>query len=329
MVLSLQYGYPSIIWFGKVDSMLFYIVDDDEATRSMLAEIIEDGDLGEIIGEAENGSVLEERLFILKKVNILLIDLLMPVRDGIETIRHIKSSYAGKIIMISQIESKELISRAYSHGIEYYVTKPINKFEVLTVMRKVIERICLERSIHNINQSVNNVLNLENSEYKKDSSLEQNFTLSGQFLLSELGIVGENGCQDLLDILDYLFQYEKDNTFRNGFPHLKDIFYDVIREKLGKTFLQAELNREIKASEQRVRRAINQSLNHLASLGLTDYTNPTFENFAPKFFDFTSVRERMAEINKGQPLPSSQIRVNTKKFIQVLYYETKRLNSES
>lgn len=326
--LSLQYDYQFISWLRKVDTMLFYIVDDDDATRAMLAEIIEDEDLGEVVGEAENGSMLDERLLALKKVNILLIDLLMPIKDGIETVHDIIPTFTGKVIMISQVESKELIAQAYSHGIEYYVTKPINKLEVIAVIEKVIERICLEKSVHNIHQLVSNVLNLDNNTLKGDSSSpERDFTRSVQFLLSELGIVGENGYQDLLDILDYLYHYDRKKTFSDGFPHLKDIFFELVREKQGLSSLQVELNREIRASEQRIRRAIYQSLNHLASLGLNDFANPTFESYASKFFNFTLIQERMHEIKNKKPLSSSPIRVNTKKFIQVLYFETQRLIS--
>ncbi len=38
----------------------------------------------------------------------------MPMRDGIETVRHIASTFTGKIIMISQVESKQLIGEAYT-----------------------------------------------------------------------------------------------------------------------------------------------------------------------------------------------------------------------
>lgn len=38
--------------------------------------------------------------------------------------------------MVSQVESKELIAEAYSLGVEYYIIKPINRIEVLTVVRK-------------------------------------------------------------------------------------------------------------------------------------------------------------------------------------------------
>ncbi|TKI89981.1 response regulator, partial [Bacillus cereus] len=87
--------------------MYFYIVDDEKAVRSMLAQIIEDEDLGEVIGEAEDGLSLEQHMPILKKIDILFIDLLMPIQDGIKTIRQIKPSFKGKIIMVSQVESKE------------------------------------------------------------------------------------------------------------------------------------------------------------------------------------------------------------------------------
>ncbi|MEH7428258.1 response regulator, partial [Priestia megaterium] len=103
--------------------MRFYIIDDDEVFRSMLAEIIEDNDLGEVIGEAEDGIVLNDQFSLLQQIDILFIDLLMPIQDGIETVRKIKGSFKGKIIMMSQVETKDLIGKAYSLGIEYYITK--------------------------------------------------------------------------------------------------------------------------------------------------------------------------------------------------------------
>ena len=141
--------------------MFYYIVDDDEVFRSMLSQIIEDGDLGEVIGESEDGAFIEADQLNFKKVDILFIDLLMPMRDGIETVRHIASSFTGKIIMISQVESKQLIGEAYTLGVEYYITKPLNKIEVMSVVRKVMERIRLERSIHDIQKSLNNVFKWE------------------------------------------------------------------------------------------------------------------------------------------------------------------------
>lgn len=308
--------------------MHFYIIDDDEVHRSMLAQIIEDENLGDIVGEAEDGSILDENLIALRYVDILFIDLLMPNRDGIETIRSLRGKFSGKIIMISQVESKELIGEAYSLGVEYYITKPINRIEVLTIVRNVIERIHLEKSIFDIQKTLTNVLNLQQPKQEITQAWKQSsITTAGEFLLSELGIVGESGSKDLLDILQYLNQYEQYHTFEQQFPPLKDIFVQITLKKMGASASQVDIKREVKASEQRVRRAIYQSLNHLASLGLTDFLNTKFENYASKFFDFTIVRQKMTELQKNSKV-SSSIRVNTKKFIQILYFESKRLVSE-
>lgn len=141
--------------------MRFYIIDDDEVFRSMLAEIIEDNDLGEVIGEAEDGIVLNDQSSLLQQIDILFIDLLMPIQDGIETVRKIKDTFKGKIIMMSQVETKDLIGKAYSLGIEYYITKPLNRMEVLMVIQKVIERIHVQQSMEKIQESLNTVLNPE------------------------------------------------------------------------------------------------------------------------------------------------------------------------
>lgn len=309
--------------------MRFFIVDDDEVIRSLMGNMIEDGDLGEVAGEAEDGSLIDGNMLTHKQIDILFIDLLMPIRDGIETVRTLKGTFSGKIIMLSQVESKELIGEAYSLGIEYYISKPINRIEVLTVIRKVTERIHLEKSIFDIQKSLNGVLRIDSEKEGTIKNIKKNsIVTSGEFLLSELGIVGESGSKDLLEIIQYLFDYEQKNTFHHDFPPLKDMFEQVAFKKLGTIAAKADINREIKASEQRVRRAIYQSITHLASIGLTDFSNPKFENYASRFFDFTVVRKKMTELQKDSKVLTAPTRINTKKFIQILYFEAKRLMSE-
>jgi two-component system response regulator YcbB len=152
-----------------------------------------------------------------------------------------------------------------------------------------------------------------------------NIHTPGNFLLSELGMIGEAGCKDLIDMLEELDVREKESALKQGFPSLQLLFELIAVRKLGEGTSQEILKKEMKASEQRVRRVIYQALNHLASLGLTDYSNAKFENYASKFFDFTEVRKKMIEIEKDIDPKQSGVRLNTKKFIQVLYMEAKQL----
>ncbi|MGO4886221.1 response regulator [Anaerobacillus sp. MEB173] len=309
--------------------MNFYITDDDETIRSMLAQIIEDEDLGEVVGESDDGALLEGETLNLKKVDILLIDLLMPNRDGLETIQAIQPTFKGKVIMISQIESKELICEAYLLGIEHYIIKPINKIEVLAVIRKVMEHTRLEKSINDIQKSLNSVLQMDTGLNRKKSSFkEYNIKNYAEFLLSELGISGENGSKDLLEILAFLFNYEKKHTFEQGLPSLNEIYEYLANKKLGDKADERDLTREAKASKQRVRRAIYQSLKHLSSLGLTDFSNAKFEKYSSHFFDFTIVRKKMTELKNESNQSYTPTRINMKKFIHALYFEAKRMMLE-
>lgn len=305
--------------------MRFFIVDDDPAIRFMLAQIIEDEDLGHVVGEAEDGSFVEADMLSLKKIDILLIDLLMPIRDGIETVRQVASDFEGKIIMISQIESKEMIAEAYSQGIEYYITKPINRLEVISVIQKVSERVLLQRSIQDIQKSLS-VLGIGKGKERSEAPFnEKTISTAGKYLLTELGMIGESASKDLLDIIEYLYFTEKEKSYEQYFPPLKDIYHNVAVRKLGTFATPSELQKEGKAAEQRIRRAINQALTHLCSIGLTDYVNPKFEKYASTFFDFSEVRKRMREMENNVEPSLSTVKINTKKFILVLYLEAKRL----
>ncbi|MGD7060455.1 response regulator [Bacillus altitudinis] len=307
--------------------MRFFIADDDRAIRSILGQIIEDEDLGEVVDEADDGVGLEAHSLNLKKVDILLIDLLMPARDGIQTIRHIHPEFKGKVIMISQVEAKEMMAEAYELGIEYYIHKPVNRIEIVSVIRKVMERIKLEKSIYDIQVSLRHVLPLEPviSHETGTGSKRRTMKEAGEFLLSELGIVGESGSKDLLEILIYLHETQTANSHEVNFPPLKQLFIKTAERKLGRGAMDVEVMREVKAAEQRIRRAIHHSLNHFASLGLTDFSNPKFEQYASKFFDFTDVSQRMKEMQKTSSPAGSTGRVNTKKFVQIFYFEAKQL----
>lgn len=303
--------------------MNFFIADDDEAIQSMLTDIIEDYDMGKVVGTSTNGENITSELLSLSKVDILIIDLLMPMRDGIETIKNLGSKFNGKIIMLSQVEDKEIIGEAYSLGIEYYITKPINKLEVINIIGKLRENIKLEKSIHDIKSTLN-VLDIDiGTKDKENFSEESSINNSGKFLLTELGIIGENGSNDLLDILNCLSK--NNNAAIKDFPALKDIFSKMVKKRLGKNASAADIKKEIKASEQRIRRAISQSMTHLASLGLIDYSNQKFEEYSSKFFDFEEIRKRMLELENAVNPSKSHVKINMRKFIKVFFIESRNL----
>ncbi|WP_226645112.1 response regulator [Mesobacillus subterraneus] len=300
--------------------MRFFIVDDSPAIRAMLANIIEDQDFGTVVGEAEDGSEVYTDILEAKGIDILLIDLLMPNRDGLETIKEISPTFTGKIIMISQVESKELIGEAYRLGIDYYITKPLNKLEVSNVIKKVCENLTLKKSLMDIQRSLNMIPGFKTNINTNKSTLS--IVSAGKDILFELGIISESGNKDLLDLLSILYAHEQNGV--KEIPPLKDLFEEIMKKRLGQNASAADIRKEIKAGEQRVRRALQQALEHLASLGLTDYSNPKFEHYSSSFFDYTQVRMKMLEIEGKTESCAIPPRSNLKKFLQALYMEARK-----
>lgn len=306
--------------------MRFFIVDDDAAIRSMLAEIIEDYDLGEVVGEGENGSMVDGAILSMRAVDILIIDLLMPVKDGIEAVADLKDSYTGGIIMLSQVEDKELIGNAYTKGVKYYITKPINRLELVSVIRNLTEHLRLQKVINFIERDLNILQGTKISTVPIPATPDSNIITSGQYLLTELGMVGESGSKDILDILEFLSKCEAEHSLSNNdFPSLKDIFINVAQKQLGAASQDdKEVSKRVKSLEQRVRRAIFQGMMHMASIGVTDYTNPRFEEYAVRFFDFQEVRRIMRELEENDKPSISNTRINLKRFLKVVYLEAKK-----
>ena len=101
--------------------MKFYIVDDVRSIIKVLERIIEDKSLGEVTGFSTD-AVTATAEIIATKPDIVIVDLLMPVKDGISIVREVKEICPDiGFIMISQVSNKEIVSEAYNAGIEFFI----------------------------------------------------------------------------------------------------------------------------------------------------------------------------------------------------------------
>ena len=131
-----------------------------------------------------------------------------------------------------------------------------------------------------------------------------------QSMLNDMGILGEIGSKDILDIIEYLLQQPGKIA---PLPPLKEL-YEAIAMTSKTT--SDDILKECKAIEQRIRRTILAAMINIASLGVVDYTNAEFEYYAPRYFDFKEIRLLMKQIEDNS---NRRAKVNIKKFILVLY----------
>jgi two-component system, response regulator YcbB len=306
-------------------SLRFFLIEDDAVVRKMLEKIITESGLGEVVGQAEDG--LHVSIDQLYSVDVVLIDLLMPGLDGIQTIKKLRAEgFNGPFVMISQVENKEMIGQAYLHGIDTYIQKPINRYEVVSVLKRVANHISLSSSLQSIRRLIQVLDGQEmynKGTYLLNSSIDNEknrLEEKVRQLLLVLGIAGEAGAADLLSVMQWLDEREQKGQPIHDLPQLKELYTYVLLQLHGHKD-ENSLQKELRAMEQRIRRMVFQAFTNLSSLGLTDYTNPTFEHFAPRLFDFEEVRLRMQELKSGEK--TTNCRISVRKFLSALYMEVK------
>ena len=284
-----------------------YIVDDDNSIRRILSNIIEDYDLGVVIGQSGDGKEAQDEISKIYP-DIVLIDLLLPSIDGIEVINNIKKSSADiQFIMISEVTSNQMITDAYKAGIEFYLNKPLNVVEVVSITRNAIEAQKLKRVVSQLSRNLGTP---ERTAEQVNIDANENVLKEVMKTLSELGISGESGYKDLINIVRLVLE-EREKPGVNMHKYNMNTLY----ERLYESYKADNMNSasSFKAIEQRIRRAALSGLNNIASIGVEDFDSYKFDRYAYTLFEFQDVKKEMDYIRGKSKVRG---RVSIKNFIE-------------
>lgn len=107
------------------------IVDDSPETRDSLRRLLGFSSRIEVSAEATNGAEALEQLSR-GTTDVVLIDVNMPVMDGLTATRQISHRYQGvAVIVLSAQDDPEYKSGAMVAGAEHYLTKPVALNELI------------------------------------------------------------------------------------------------------------------------------------------------------------------------------------------------------
>lgn len=122
--------------------MKIAITDDEVLFRKGIAMILNDNDDMEIIIEASNGQELLDQLNTANSLpDVLLLDLNMPVLNGIETAKILQKNFASiKIIILSTYFSKAFIINMIELGAAAYLPKNTEPEIVEKTIREVHDK---------------------------------------------------------------------------------------------------------------------------------------------------------------------------------------------
>lgn len=106
-----------------IDKIKVLITDDHALFRAGVKTSLAHYPDIEFIGEAENGMQLLNQVKFLKP-NVILLDIQMPIMDGIATLPEVKKILPdAKIIMLTMNDDVSMISRLMEIGANSYLTK--------------------------------------------------------------------------------------------------------------------------------------------------------------------------------------------------------------
>jgi len=127
--------------------MSILVVDDTLEVREMLSVLLESAGYQDLLF-AESAEAAFERLGMGGSgaapvdVDVILMDVNMPGLDGVEACRRIKAAehYCDTpIIMVTAMAEAGFLEAAFAAGAADYLTKPINRVELLARMRAALK----------------------------------------------------------------------------------------------------------------------------------------------------------------------------------------------
>jgi len=153
------------------DKVTILAVDDDVIILEMLGEML--AELECIFLKADNGRRALELLESEPNVDVILLDLEMPVMDGFDTITQIKQSFRWRdipIIVVSANVSE--VTRTLTLGASDFINKPFNPVELRL---RVTNQVRTKR-LTDLAKEMNSIL--EGEVVKKTASLKKALDLS-------------------------------------------------------------------------------------------------------------------------------------------------------
>ena len=115
------------------------LADDHAVLREGLRTLLSLQENIEVVGEAENGQLAVEMVKQLRP-DVVVMDIAMPVMDGLEATRVLKQQQPdARVLILSQHDNREYVFSVLQAGAAGYVLKKSGGAEVITAIQSVFK----------------------------------------------------------------------------------------------------------------------------------------------------------------------------------------------
>lgn len=113
------------------------IIDDEPQSIFLLKSILMKAGF-DVLGAFSGEEAIQKCVQV--NPDVILLDLMMPDMDGWETYRHLREVSEAPVIIISALDSKDLVVRGIEGGAEDYLTKPFHSAELVARINRLFVR---------------------------------------------------------------------------------------------------------------------------------------------------------------------------------------------
>ena len=114
------------------------VAEDDSLIRLDLTEMLRDEGY-QVVGEAPNGQVAVDLAESLRP-DIVIMDVKMPVRDGIDAASEIARKRIAPVVMLTAFSQREFVERARDAGAMAYIVKPFSQADLVPAIELAVSR---------------------------------------------------------------------------------------------------------------------------------------------------------------------------------------------
>ncbi|USG63356.1 response regulator [Brevibacillus ruminantium] len=114
------------------------VIDDEPITRMDIREMLQEEGY-DVVAEGKNGKEAIE-LTQKWKPNLIIMDVKMPVMDGLKASRIIRNTSNSAVLLLTAYSAGEMIAEAECAGVCAYLVKPVSEEELLPAVERVINR---------------------------------------------------------------------------------------------------------------------------------------------------------------------------------------------
>ena len=113
------------------------IVDDHRIVREGLRQVLADYEGVQVVAEAAHGAEALQALRSGPSVDVVLLDIALPGRDGLEVLKQIQSEFAGlPVLMLSTYPDNQFAVRCIRAGAAGYLNKSADPDDIVAGLRK-------------------------------------------------------------------------------------------------------------------------------------------------------------------------------------------------